>query len=49
MQPQEPDTKPSTDDRFNDPVAKALWQVLLSTRFVLPGVMIYLWIRAFWE
>jgi hypothetical protein len=35
--------------RFNDPVARACWQILLATRFVLPGGMLYLAIRYyFW-
>jgi|GEM_PF-2484448 hypothetical protein len=41
--PPEPrNPKPSPDDRFNDPVARALWQILLATRFVLPAVLLYL-------
>lgn len=47
MQPHEPDQKPPPEDRFNDPVARALWQILLATRFVLPAVMLYLVYLAF--
>lgn len=42
------DPKPVQTDRFNDPVARALWQVMLASRFVLPAAMVYLWVRAFW-
>jgi hypothetical protein len=53
MQPTEPGSKQikpsSSEDRFNDPVARACWQILLATRFVLPGGMLYLAIRYyFW-
>lgn len=48
MQTPEPDPKSSPKDRFNDPVARALWQILLATRFVLPAVMLYLVYLAFW-
>jgi hypothetical protein len=43
--PQEPAAEPLPEDRFNDPVARACWQILLATRFVLPGGMLYLAIR----
>jgi hypothetical protein len=32
----------------DDLAARVLWQILLSTRFILPAVMVYLWFRAFW-
>jgi hypothetical protein len=47
----EPSAKPYVDPeaRFNDPVARACWQILLATRFVLPGGMLYLAVRYyFW-
>lgn len=43
--------KPYVDPeaRFNDPVARACWQILLATRFVLPVGMAYLAVRYyFW-
>jgi hypothetical protein len=51
MQPPEssPDPKPSPEDRFNDPVARILWQIILGLRFILPGVLLYLVIRFYWE
>jgi hypothetical protein len=48
MQPSKTDPKPLPEDRFNDPVARALWQILLATRFVIPAVMLYLVYLAFW-
>ncbi|SFK81569.1 hypothetical protein SAMN05444581_1243 [Methylocapsa palsarum] len=36
---------PDPEARFNDPVARACWQILLATRFVLPAGMLYLAVR----
>lgn len=55
MEPRKPDPelspenrKPSPEDRFNDPVARVLWQILLATRFVLPAVLLYLAFKFYW-
>jgi hypothetical protein len=48
---EQPSIKPFVDPeaRFNDPVARACWQILLATRFVLPVGMAYLAVRYyFW-
>jgi hypothetical protein len=42
------DPKPLPEDRFNDPVARVLWQIMLGSRFIIPAVMLYLVLRAFW-